>query len=111
LERLISLDACDYVNIKLGKSGGMFNAKKMIRIAEKSGMKVQIGGFIESRLGFTASAHLALSSGCVYWCDFDTPLMLEEDPVTGGIRYGPGGSVEIPEGIGLGAKFFLQNTG
>ncbi|MFH0760744.1 MAG: dipeptide epimerase [Bacteroidota bacterium] len=104
MERLINLDACDYVNIKLGKSGGLYNALKMIRLAEKAGMKVQIGGFVESRLGFTASAHLALSSANVAWCDFDTPLMLEEDPVAGGIIYGPGGTVEVPDGIGLGAR-------
>jgi L-alanine-DL-glutamate epimerase-like enolase superfamily enzyme len=103
LERLIRLDACDYVNIKLGKSGGLHNARKMITLAESAGMKVQIGGFVESRLGFTASAHLALSSDCVSWCDFDTPLMLEEDPVVGGIKYGAGGFVELPEVVGLGA--------
>ncbi|TSA36772.1 MAG: dipeptide epimerase [Porphyromonadaceae bacterium] len=103
LERMIALGACDYVNIKLGKSGGLYKALKMIRLAEQFEMRVQIGGFVESRLGFTASAHLALSSGCVSWCDFDTPLMLEEDPVIGGIRYGFGGVVEVPEGIGLGA--------
>ncbi len=103
LERLIDLGACDRVNIKLGKSGGLFNAMKMIRLAEKAGMMVQIGGFVESRLGFTASAHLALSSDCIKWCDFDTPMMLEEDPVIGGIRYHPGGVVIVPEGNGLAA--------
>lgn len=105
LERLIGLDACDYANIKLGKSGGLFNAMKMIRLAENAEMKVQIGGFVESRLGFTASAHLALSSGCISWCDFDTPLMLEEDPIKGGIRYGYRGVVEVPEESGLGVIF------
>ncbi len=104
LERLIGLDACDYVNIKLGKSGGLYKARKMIKLAENSGMKVQVGGFIESRLGFTASAHLALSSDCVAWCDFDTPMMLENDPITGGIIYGNGGSVVVPESVGLGAS-------
>ena len=103
LERLISLNACDYINIKLGKSGGIHTAMKMIRMAEQHGMKVQVGGFVESRLGFTASAHLALASDCVSWCDFDTPLMLEEDPVEGGIVYGFGGRVMVPDGVGLGA--------
>ena len=109
LDRLIGLGACDYVNIKLGKSGGLHKAMKMIRIAEKSGLKVQIGGFVESRLGFTASAHLALSSDCISWCDFDTPLMLEEDPVIGGIKYGPGGSLEVPAGVGLGALIEVES--
>jgi L-alanine-DL-glutamate epimerase-like enolase superfamily enzyme len=104
LERLIGLGACDYVNIKLGKSGGIHEAMKMIRIAEKHRIPVQVGGFVESRLGFTASAHLALASDVVRWCDFDTPLMLSEDPVEGGIMYGPGGSVEVPDGIGLSAS-------
>ena len=109
LERLIGLGACDYVNIKLGKSGGLHKALKMIKLAEHAQMKVQIGGFVESRIGFTASAHLALSSDCVKWCDFDTPLMLEEDPVIGGIRYGGGGSVEVPERIGLGARIEVKS--
>ncbi len=104
LERLIGLGACDRVNIKLGKSGGLFNAMKMIRLAEQAGLMVQVGGFVESRLGFTASAHLALASDCVKWCDFDTPMMLEEDPVIGGIRYLAGGLIEISEGTGLGAR-------
>jgi len=108
LDRLIVLDACDYINIKLGKSGGLFNAMKMIRLAEEHGMKVQVGGFVESRLGFTASAHLALASECVTWCDFDTPLMLEEDPIEGGIVYGFGGRVTIPEGLGLGAGLLKE---
>jgi len=108
LERLIGLEACDYVNIKLGKSGGIHNALQMIRIAEKHQMPVQVGGFVESRMGFTASAHLALASEMVRWCDFDTPMMLSEDPVSGGIMYGHGGEVRVPDGPGLAAEINLQ---
>ncbi len=61
-ERLIALDACQRFNIKLGKSGGLFKAKKIIALAEAAGMEVQIGGFLESRLAWTAAAHLALTS-------------------------------------------------
>jgi L-alanine-DL-glutamate epimerase-like enolase superfamily enzyme len=105
MQRLIDLEACDFVNIKLGKSGGIHNALKMLRLAETNHMKVQVGGFVESRLGFTASAHLALSSPAVAWCDFDTPLMLEEDPVSGGLAYGAGGEVRVGEFEGLGATY------
>ncbi len=102
-QRLMAMEACDQLNIKLGKSAGIFNALKMIELAEGAGMKVQIGGFLESRLGFTAAAHLALSSDSVVYFDFDTPLMFVEDPVSGGITYGQTGVVTVPEGIGLGA--------
>ena len=103
-KRLIDLKSVDYLNIKLGKSSGIFNARKMIRLAEDAGMNMQVGGFLESRLGFTASAHLALSSGYIHFFDFDTPLMFEEDPMETGIVYGPGGEIIMPETEGLGAK-------
>jgi L-Ala-D/L-Glu epimerase len=102
-ERLINIGACNYFNIKLGKSSGIFNAVKMARLSEKAGIKLQVGGFMESRLAFTASAHFAMSSENILFCDFDTPLMQEEDPVAGGITYGTGGSVILPEKTGLGA--------
>lgn len=104
LRRLIDLGACDCVNIKLGKTGGLHRARKMVRMAEAAGMKLQIGGFLESRLAMTASAHLALTSDCIAWCDFDPPLMQAGDPVRGGLAYGPGGVMTLPEGPGLGAS-------
>jgi L-Ala-D/L-Glu epimerase len=103
LQRLIELGACDCANIKLGKSGGLARGLKMVRLAEAAGMKVQIGGFLESRLAMTASAHLAMTSACVAWCDFDPPLMLAEDPVIGGVTYGSGGTLALPDTPGLGA--------
>ncbi len=102
--RLIQIGACPMFNIKLGKSGGIFNALKIIELAEKAHIDLQIGGFLESRLAFTASAHLALSSTQVHHCDFDTPMMFEEDPVEGGLVYGKNGSITVPDVPGLGAK-------
>jgi L-alanine-DL-glutamate epimerase-like enolase superfamily enzyme len=101
--RLISLQACDLLNVKLGKSSGIFKALKIIRIAENANIKLQAGGFLESRLGFTATAHLALSSSQFHFIDFDTPLMFDHDPITGGIEYMEKGMIKIPETIGLGA--------
>src|SRR6185436_20431106 len=37
-KRLIDLDACDMINVKLGKSSGLTNAKKIIALAEKAKM-------------------------------------------------------------------------
>jgi L-Ala-D/L-Glu epimerase len=104
-KRLLDIEACDYFNVKLGKSSGIFGAVKIIELAEKNNVAVQIGGFLESRLGFTAAAHLALTSDVIVHCDFDTPLMFEEDPVIGGITYGNKGEVTVPATAGLGASF------
>ena len=104
-EQLIQYQSCDSLNIKLGKSAGLFAALKIIELAQAAGLPIQVGGFLESRLGFTAAAHLALSSTQVVYCDFDTPLMFEEDFVQGGMEYGPNGAIKIPEQIGLGAYY------
>ena len=58
---------------------------------------------MESRLGMTAAAHLALTNDHIQHCDFDTPLMFTEDPVEGGINYGKNGVLEVPDQPGLGA--------
>lgn len=102
-KRLIELKACDYFNIKLGKSSGFYKAQKIIHLAEQAGIKIQIGGFLESRLGFTASAHLALTSDNIIYYDFDTPMMFIEDPIIGGITYNSKGVISVPDTPGLGA--------
>jgi L-alanine-DL-glutamate epimerase-like enolase superfamily enzyme len=102
-ERLIQLNACSMFNIKLGKSGGFFKAVQIVERAVAAGMHLQVGGFMESRLGMSAAAHLALTSEAIVHCDLDTPLLFTEDPVLGGIAYRAGGVVEVPEVPGLGA--------
>jgi L-alanine-DL-glutamate epimerase-like enolase superfamily enzyme len=104
-QRLIDLGACQRFNVKLGKSGGLFKARKIITLAAAAGIKVQVGGFLESRLGWSAAAALATTSPAVRYCDMDTPLMFTRDPVIGGVKYGRGGSMRLPEGPGLGASF------
>ena len=103
-ERLIELEACDFFNIKLGKSGGIYKGLKVVDLAEKAGIHMQVGAFVESRLAMTAFAHFSLCSSMIEHYDFDTALMFREDPVTGGIIYKENGVVIVPEVAGLGAS-------
>lgn len=103
-ERLIQLKACDYLNIKLGKSGGIYKALKMVKLAEAGGMHLQVGAFMESRLAMSAFAHFALCSDMIEHFDFDTALMFSADPVEGGIHYAKNGRIEVPETPGIGAR-------
>lgn len=106
--KLILLNACDGINIKLGKSSGIVRATRIAALAENAGKKIQVGGFLESRLGFSASAHFALAQRGVDYIDFDTPLMFTEDPIIGGIKYGKNGAIEVPEAPGLGAELLPE---
>lgn len=102
-KRLIDSGSCDKFNLKLGKSSGIFRALKIIGLAEKADMEMQVGGFMESRIGMTANAHLSLSSPNIKYYDFDTPLMFTKDFVSGGIEYKPNGEIILPDGPGLDA--------
>ncbi len=102
-ERLATLHACDYFNIKLGKSGGIFNALKIVQVAQQHNIKLQVGSFMESRLASSAFIHFAYSHPSIVHFDLDTPLMMSEDPVQNGLQYKANGIVEIDDTPGIGA--------
>ena len=86
--KICKLGAADYLNIKLGKSGGIHTGLKINAIAESYGAKCMIGCFEESRLGLTAAAHLVLARPNIIFLDLDSALMLGDDPIIGGMKYG-----------------------
>lgn len=109
---LARIDAVDYFNIKLGKSGGIFNALKIIETAKANNLKLQVGCFMESRLAITALVHFAYCSDLIVHYDLDTPLLLKDDPVVGGMLFKKNGVVEIDEAEGIGARIeeaYLKN--
>jgi L-Ala-D/L-Glu epimerase len=110
-QRLITAGACDYVNIKLAKSGGILEAKKINAVCEKRHIPCMMGGMLESRVALTAFAHFALAHDNIRFHDMDTCLLGHKiDPVTGGVRFN-GYFLETPDTPGLGADIdpaFLQ---
>jgi L-alanine-DL-glutamate epimerase-like enolase superfamily enzyme len=102
-ERLIRAGACDYVNIKFAKSGGIWEAKKINSICEQHRIPCMMGGMLESRIALTAFAHFALAADNIIFHDMDTCMLGHKtDPVTGGVRY-KGYFLEIPDAPGIGA--------
>lgn len=101
--RLIQADACDYVNIKFAKSGGIAEAIKINRVCADNNIPCMMGGMLESRLALTAFAHFALSQKNIQFYDMDTCLLGHQaDPVLGGVLY-KGYFLEVPEVPGIGA--------
>ena len=109
--RLIAAGACDYVNIKFAKSGGILEATRINALCEQHGIPCMMGGMLESRVALTAFAHFALAHDNIIFYDMDTCMLGHTaDPVIGGVRY-KGYFLEIPETPGLGADgddAFLQ---
>ncbi|MFD2935609.1 mandelate racemase/muconate lactonizing enzyme family protein [Spirosoma flavum] len=101
--RLVREEAVDYFNIKLSKSGGIFEALKINAIAEAAGIPCMIGCMSESRLALTANAHFATARQNIRFCDLDGCFEHADDPVFGGITYN-GYQIELPETPGIGAE-------
>jgi L-alanine-DL-glutamate epimerase-like enolase superfamily enzyme len=101
--RVLSVDACDYVNLKLSKSGGIRSGQKVAAIVDGAGKACMIGCMMESRLGLTAAAHLASAMGHFKFFDLDSAHLLAEDPILGGMRYEKD-MVHLDDSPGLGAE-------
>jgi L-alanine-DL-glutamate epimerase-like enolase superfamily enzyme len=86
--RLIEANAIDYINIKLAKSGGLLEARKIADESAKRGVECMLGGMLESRLALTAKVHFAMSHDNIRFYDLDTCLLGQlKDPVIGGAVY------------------------
>jgi o-succinylbenzoate synthase len=82
--RLIKANAVDMINIKLMKSGGIFNARKIAEIAEAANMPCMIGCMGESTIGITGAVHFAAATKNVQYADLDCDLLLADKLVTEG---------------------------
>ena len=72
-----AVDVYHGINVKLMKSGGMFEAKQMIDKARQCGLKVLIGCMSESSCATLAAA--ALAPQCD-WADIDGPFLTTNNP-------------------------------
>jgi L-Ala-D/L-Glu epimerase len=111
-KRIIKNNACDYINIKFAKSGGILEAQKIISVATQKNIACMMGGMLESRVALSAFAAFAAANPQIIFYDMDTCMLGHKtDPVLGGVTYN-GYTVQLPDGIGIGAdvdKAFLAN--
>ena len=100
---IIRRGAADLINIKLMKTGGIWQALKICDVAEIYGVECMIGCMLESRLSVAAAAHLAAGRSVITRCDLDGPSLCAADPYTGGPVFdGPRIIMSGDPGIGVG---------
>jgi len=71
--RLVEIGAADCVNIKVGKVGGLWEAKKITAVLEAAGLTATAGSNLEVGIGSAASIHFVASSRIV---DMPNDLLL-----------------------------------
>lgn len=80
---LVTTHACDFINIKLMKSGGLSEAEKINSIAETFDVKCMIGCMIESRESIAAAVAFASAHSNVIFADLDSVYMSGDNSQNG----------------------------
>lgn len=73
-------DACDVVNAKLVKCGGVRAAKRLVHAADAHRLSTMLGCMVESNAAIAAAVHLA---PLFDYADLDGALLLDADPYGG----------------------------
>ncbi len=94
---IIEGGAADLINIKLMKTGGIYEAMKICSIAEIYRVECMIGCMLESKIAVSAAAHFAAAKGIITRADLDGPSLCSIDPYEGGPIY-------------QGADIFMNDT-
>jgi L-alanine-DL-glutamate epimerase-like enolase superfamily enzyme len=71
---------CDIANLKLMKTGGLREAKRLIHAARAHGLEVMCGCMVESNASIAAAAHLV---PLLDYADIDGSLLLADDDYEG----------------------------
>jgi L-alanine-DL-glutamate epimerase-like enolase superfamily enzyme len=100
--RIAARQAADIVNLKITKSG-LLETVEIARFCRANGLRLMIGGMVESRIAMACSFSLVLGLGGIELLDLDTPLLMSEDPVEGGFGY-DGAMLEPWSQPGLGLR-------
>jgi L-alanine-DL-glutamate epimerase-like enolase superfamily enzyme len=99
--RLVDAEACDFINIKIMKAGGILNSIRIAHIADAANMRCMVGCMLETRVALTAAAHVVASQANIVFADLDGNAEHTMDPVIGGLTT-RAGIVTMPETPGLG---------
>lgn len=98
-------DACDIVNIKLAKTGGLIGARDVATVADAHGLSCFMGSMLELGVGAAANAHFAASSPAVAYPTGILNVHAEHSLVEERERWSPNGDVfTVPDAPGLGVS-------
>ena len=85
--RILQMHAADYLNIKLMKCGGIYNALHIASLAETCGVECMIGCMLEAKISVNAAVHLACAKQIITKVDLDGPSLCSEDHILGGASF------------------------
>jgi o-succinylbenzoate synthase len=105
--KIIQEKAADLINIKLMKTGGIYNALKICDIAEMHGIECMIGCMLESKISVSAAANLGAARKIITLVDLDGPALCMSDPIIGGPIF-KGSSIKMVDRNGIGFDNMIE---
>ena len=102
-QRALAAKACDWINIKLQKSGGILPGLAIADLAAQAGVPCMVGCMVETRVGILQAGHLVLAHANIQAADLDGHTFLARDPVSGGGVIA-NGKLAIGTEAGLGVR-------
>lgn len=101
---LLEMNACDCINIKLAKCGGISHALKIADIAELYNVKCMIGCMLEGPISVGTAVHVASArSQIITMLDLDGAALLATNPIKGGCHFNES-NIELNNSYGLGIE-------
>ena len=100
--RVLEMQAVDYINIKLAKTGGISRALMLADLAKAHGVKCMMGCMLEGPIAIAAATHVASAKAdTITMLDLDAVSLLASQPLPAEIAFG-GNSITLSQKHGLG---------
>lgn len=99
---IVRYKAAHGVNVKIMKAG-MLGAMEIKSICRAAGLDLMFGCMLETRIGQSASVHLACGTCAFSVFDLDSDLLLADQPITGGVER-HGAMLKVLDRPGLGCE-------
>ncbi|HVV68613.1 MAG TPA: dipeptide epimerase [Gammaproteobacteria bacterium] len=104
---IAKIHASDGINIKLMKSGGIYQANAIYHIASSAYLSCMVGCMLESPIGIAAMASFALSKPDILFADLDPIALIKNNPVINGAQL-INNQVVLSDRPGLGIEGFME---
>jgi O-succinylbenzoate synthase len=111
-EAAIALGACKIINIKLGRVGGLLQAKRIHDLCQRNNVPVWCGGMLESGIG--RAQNIAMSTLPNFSLPGDVTASRRywhEDVIAPEVTVSPQGTIKVPNGPGIGFAPRLDRIG
>jgi O-succinylbenzoate synthase len=100
----LELGACRIVNIKQGRVGGLFEARRVHDVSRAMGAPVWCGGMLETGVGRAANLALAALPGFTLPGDTSASARYFTDDLTVPFEMAADGTMAVPQGPGIGVE-------